>query len=301
MSDKSISELLRAVDPAQGGRDGLDARARQDLGRILRSAPPRNDRRPRLVAALVAGLAALALSLAQPWASPSGPGNPQAGTPPMLQYVVTDKAPAKDQLRAFARRVAALPDEPATGPVLRIKLKAWYLYAGEDQASYLEPQRTTNYVADGRRSWDDSDGESTEVSWQDPLSTDPAVLADQLRRDHENSIGPLLNGIADLHKEAAPGPKVRAALLTVLANRPEIRAEGSVTDRDGRPGVAFSITSAHGGLPNRTTYIFDPVSGVLLDIEQVLTETAGKLNVPIPSVISYEVYESRDYVTEVPR
>jgi hypothetical protein len=96
----------------------------------------------------------------------------------------------------------------------------------------------------------------------------------------------LLNGIADLHREAAPGPNVRAALLTVLASQRGVRAEGSVTDRDGRPGVAFSLTD-DSGLPTRTTYIFDRRTGVLLDTEEMLIETAGKLNVPIPSVISY--------------
>lgn len=192
MSDKSIHELLRTVDPARGLTEGLDPRAERDLGKILRSSPSpsRARRRRRLAAVLVAGAATLAVVLFQPWASPSAPGNPQAGTPPMLQYGVTDKTPA--------------------------------------------------------------------------------------------------------------GPEVRAALLTVLAGQRDIRAEGSVTDRDGRPGVAFSLLD-NSGLPDKTTYIFDRRTGVLLDIETMLTETAGKLNVPIPSVISYEVYESRDYVDEVPR
>jgi hypothetical protein len=33
----------------------------------------------------------------------------------------------------------------------------------------------------------------------------------------------------------------------------------------------------------------------------VLTEEAGKLNVPIPSVISYTLYLSRDYLPALPK
>jgi hypothetical protein len=33
----------------------------------------------------------------------------------------------------------------------------------------------------------------------------------------------------------------------------------------------------------------------------MLTEEAGMMNVPIPSVIEYEVYLSRGYVTEIPK
>ena len=52
----------------------------------------------------------------------------------------------------------------------------------------------------------------------------------------------------------------------------------------------MSLTSAMSGLPTRYVLIFDQVTGQLLDDEEILTRTAGKLNVAIPAVISYTVY-----------
>ena len=42
-----------------------------------------------------------------------------------------------------------------------------------------------------------------------------------------------------------------------------------------------------------------PATGSVLGQEQLLTETAGKMNVPIPSVIEYRCYLSRGYVAEI--
>ncbi|WP_203888102.1 RNA polymerase sigma factor [Planotetraspora kaengkrachanensis] len=75
---------------------------------------------------------------------------------------------------------------------------------------------------------------------------------------------------------------------------PGLRYEGTTTDRAGRTGRAFSLDSDHGGLPNRKTLIVDPADGRIVDEEETLTETAGRLGVPIPSVISYTVYLEAD-------
>lgn len=53
---------------------------------------------------------------------------------------------------------------------------------------------------------------------------------------------------------------------------------------------AFSAESARGGLPTRYTFIVNPSSGMIMGEEEVLTKTAGRLNVPVPSVVGYTVY-----------
>jgi hypothetical protein len=58
----------------------------------------------------------------------------------------------------------------------------------------------------------------------------------------------------------------------------------------GREGVAISTESDLSRLPTEYLLVFDPATGQLLDSEQILNKSAGKLGVPIPSVIAYTVY-----------
>jgi hypothetical protein len=90
-------------------------------------------------------------------------------------------------------------------------------------------------------------------------------------------------------------PAVRAAVLRFVAATPGIRLTGHVTDRAGRPGIAVSLDSDYSGLPTRYTLIFDEHDGRLLGDEEMLTTTAGKLNVPVPSVIGYTTYIDGHY------
>ncbi|MEU7609392.1 hypothetical protein [Micromonospora sp. NPDC049204] len=92
-------------------------------------------------------------------------------------------------------------------------------------------------------------------------------------------------------------PAQRAAVLTLLADLPGITVTGTVTgaDRAGRTGEAFSITTDAHGLPTQYTMIVDPRSGALLGYEEVLTTTAGKLNVTIPAMIAYRSYLTAEY------
>ncbi|MEU4645269.1 hypothetical protein [Micromonospora sp. NPDC023814] len=84
-------------------------------------------------------------------------------------------------------------------------------------------------------------------------------------------------------------------MLRLLADLPGITVTGTVTDRAGRTGEAFSITTNAHGLPAQYTVIVDPRSGALLGYEEVLTTTAGKLNVTIPAVITYRSYLMAEY------
>ena len=96
--------------------------------------------------------------------------------------------------------------------------------------------------------------------------------------------------ISDLHRERVLDGPLRAAVLRVLATVPGMEYHGTVTDRRGRVGAAFSLEHDLGGLPTRTTFVVDEATGQLLATEDVLTTTAGMLQVPIPSVTSYETF-----------
>ena len=65
---------------------------------------------------------------------------------------------------------------------------------------------------------------------------------------------------------------------------------GTTKDRLGRAGWAFAMDHDHGGLPVRTTLIISPQSGRIMAEEEMLTTSAGRLNVAIPAVISYTCF-----------
>lgn len=70
--------------------------------------------------------------------------------------------------------------------------------------------------------------------------------------------------------------------------------EGLTGPSSPRPWAAapcpLLVDSDYTGLPTRYIQIYDPDDGRLFATEDVLTADAGKLNVPIPSVISYETF-----------
>jgi hypothetical protein len=125
------------------------------------------------------------------------------------------------------------------------------------------------------------------------LAQDETGLREQLEAAHPiDRLGTaeLLVALTDLAKEQTPSPATRAALLSLLAEPADVRALGSMTDRDGREGRAFAVDSDMTGLPTRYVIIVDPRTGAVLASEQVLTERPGRLAVEVPAVISYVVF-----------
>lgn len=120
----------------------------------------------------------------------------------------------------------------------------------------------------------------------------PAELAAALAVGHPVAYGTpgLMVGLNDLHGSYRPTPAIREALLRLLADRPDIRSLGTMTDRAGRAGLGFYVDSTHGGLPNRRIMVFAPKTGALMATEEVLTKDPGRLNVAIPAVLSYTLY-----------
>jgi hypothetical protein len=128
------------------------------------------------------------------------------------------------------------------------------------------------------------------LMWQpDSLSDDPATLRGQLalgRTDLRPAV--VLDAVRSLYNEQPIAPAVRAAALCVVADLPELWHD--TDEADDSKGISVGIESDHAGLPTRYVMIFDRVDGQLLSSQQVLTTSAGKLAVPIPSVISHTDY-----------
>ena len=258
-----------------------------------------------------------------PWNDTVPAAGAYAATPPPLTYVpVAGTAP--EVLSEIATRTAALPDDVGAGRYARVETQEWSLFTrvgGDDHTvtSTVMPQRSTTWLAaDGSgRSvvrydqpgipWTTTKRKTFEPGergspWP-TLSADDATTAKRLALGHPASNGPAerLVAIDDLLRDQPMRPAVRAAVLRYLADTPTLELAGTTTDRLGRPGVAFSLDSDHTGLPMRYTMVVDPGTGRVLDSEEMLTTTAGRLNVPIPSVIGYTAYRSSAWTDDLDR
>ena len=227
---------------------------------------------------------------------------------------------APQLLEVIAGRAATAPDDTGAGRYARIQTESWDLFTrvdGEQVTSEVVPQATTTWTAadgSGRtiRShlWPDgeTDTQTTErlagpaLMWPlGSLSSDPLVLAQQLEMAHPVANGPAerLVAVQDLYREQPLTPRVRAAVLRYVAATPGLEVTGMVLDRAGRTGLALHLDNSLGGLPNVETIVIDPADGRVLAAETRLTETAGALDVRVPSVISYESYLEAAYVDDI--
>ncbi len=251
-----------------------------------------------------------------------------AATPdrlPVVASVATAGLPAdgdaESVLNAIAARAAVLPDDTGSGRYARMDSEGWALWTrvdGEQVTSEVVPQRATVWTAaDGsgrlvsRRDGPGRDTDSTDetsaagdrsLMWPlGSLSTDDAELARQLEQSHPVDNGPAerLVAVTDLASEQPLAPQVRAAVLRYLARTPGLTVDGIVTDRAGRRGVAVHVDTTMSGLPERRALIIDPDDGRVLGAETLLTETAGALNVPVPSVIGYTTFRSGRYTDDL--
>jgi hypothetical protein len=327
----SVDALLAAADPAPAERidpTGLDGRARTDLASILATAPsagsePAPARRQRRLLICAGAAVALALVVALVVPSLSGGGSTAyAATPRPLVYVplATGEA-AAPLLSSVAARAATLSERDNGGRFAHVEQRSWDLFTrvdGKRVTSEVVPQRTSQWLADDgsgliRVVADLPGGTHREVRraaggelqhfWPlRSLSSDDRTLAAQLAQGHpvgDNGAAERLVAVQDAYAESPLAPPVRAALLRYVAATPGVVVTGRVTDRAGRDGVAVSLDSDFSGLPTRYTLIIDPDDGRLLGSESMLTERAGKLDVPVPSVIAYTVLLSADFTDAV--
>lgn len=249
-------------------------------------------------------------------------------TPPPLTFTGSDTSQsAHSVLEALAARAEALVTPPSRGRYTYVRTEGWYLFSEGGDArtrSATVPSTTETWQApDGsgrlRRVYGDPSFTSAASarSWRrqgigrpqpvdsrvgpggmpfqwppGTLSADPAVLRTQLAQGHPVAGGAaeVLVAIQDLYRQEPVPPPVQAAVLRILAGLPGLRYDGRTTDRAGRPGVAVSLDSSLGGLPERTIMVLDPATGRLLDAEGVLTRSPGKLDVRVPAVAEYTVF-----------
>jgi hypothetical protein len=287
------------------------------------AAPPVPARRPvaarrpgRLgLAVALATVLVVALSIAVLGRTPGldrPAGGAYAATPAPLQYTPAGEDAAA-ALRRIAARTASLPDTTGDGRYALVETRSWDLFTlvdGDERVtSAVVESRASTWTADDgsgrtarmyqvpgdRPHVDDRTMSAGELSLMWPLRSlpaDDAALARELERGHPVENGPAerLVAIADAYRQMPLPPDVRAAVLRYLATTPGLTLTGRVVDRAGRDGLAVSVDSDYSGLPTRYTLIFDPDDGRLLGSEDMLTTTAGKLGVPVPSVIAYTVF-----------
>lgn len=258
------------------------------------------------------------------------PASVPAATPVLLSFRAGGTTlTAHEVLLKTAASAERQPDKAGAGRYQYVETQGWYLdTAVSDRAarSAVVPAITRQWTAtDGsgristesgkpyfpsarsRRAWQDDGGfdriprasdktfgpGSLHLMWQPgALSGDQAVLRRQLEIGHPAELGPAetLVAVSDLYREQPVIPAVRGAILRIIATLPGLRYDGTTIDRAGRRGIGVSVDSNLSGLPTRYIMIFDPVTGQLLGSEQVLTTTAGKLDVPVPSLIACTVY-----------
>ncbi|MFF0389018.1 CU044_5270 family protein [Kitasatospora sp. NPDC004615] len=306
----SVKALLADSDPA-ADLVGNPARRQRDLEKIVLAdrtdaAVPRPAvpvlRRKRLLVplgALAAGAAAALVFGLLPGGTAS---TAHAVTPPLLSYQApATTTPAPQLLEEIAQRTAAL-SEP-DGPDAVLEWKEWSLFTRIDgnrvSSRVMAEDRKVVIHADGSgtltRAFEGEKGKTEPHErglYPDPVPADPDALRAVLRRSTPAVDDPAgaAEALRGLLRAQALSPGQRAAVLRLIAALPGLRHDGTVVDRAGRLGEAVSAESARSGLPSRYTFIIDPATGRILGDEDMLTESAGALNVPVPSVISYTSY-----------
>ncbi|MEU4161990.1 CU044_5270 family protein [Actinoplanes sp. NPDC026670] len=327
---RDVRRLLGPADPADGRPLTAAPGRRADLDRIL-ATPQLRQARPagRRLVAVAAALVLLVIAGLQ-FAPQPRPAF--AATPPPLQYTAAAGS-AREVLTGIADRAATASDPARSGDYEHLVIRSWSLWTYVDDervTSAIIPSRTESWRGSdnsGRRSTSYEKAQFTslgrEVLWRaqnlfddglDPWSQEyaagqfGAMWADQppigdldrwLHIGHPRENGPFetLVAVTDLARERLLTPATRSGLLRIVAQLPGLTYDGTVTDRAGRAGAAFSITSDRTGLPTRHTLIVDPATGALLGYEQMLPTDTGKLDVRAPAVIGYETYLTADYTT----
>ena len=256
-----------------------------------------------------------------------------AATPRPLTYVrQPGSGSSTEELEQIAARAEHLTGERTTGWE-HLVLSAWYLNTLVRVDAAGQTETTTLVVPNWTETWRGPDGTGTTTSvvrkpdlrteedrrkWEtlhrpgedttartEPVPprtftgrppTDPAAMARYLiqNRPPGNSPGETVDAIRDLVREIVLNPAQRAAVVRVLTTVPGLAYSGTTTDRAGRAGAAFTLRTADNGVRKDTTLILDPATGRLLDAEDLLLDEGG-LNVRVPCVVSYEVFEVAEF------
>ncbi|WP_328812426.1 hypothetical protein [Rhodococcus sp. NBC_00297] len=237
-----------------------------------------------------------------------------AGRVPPLTFVSFDRpVTASDVLGALSGKATTAAPPRGDGPFDYIRLREWGFYTAQTQDGVVFDSGISYST---REDWRAEDGSGLMISSQDgvtdvvdvppqpansgtatpPEGTDVAGVRQSLLERSGNAFttAQWLETYAEAWRGHVLSPAQNAAYLGVLSDRPGIDVIGETTDRAGRRGVAVSTSTPD----RRTVLILDPDTGELLDIERIaLSPAAVEIPVPVPTTISYTVFEDRGRAT----
>lgn len=231
-------------------------------------------------------------------------------TPRPLVYAAAVPPSGSEMLAELADTAARQPAQHPTArtPYAYVMRTSWHLPAHVSRGSPIHPTQTQTWVrADGAgrlisatrsaRGWVIRDTTIPAGPPRPVLSADPAVLERTLDADGSPPAPParVFQAFAELTSAEPVPPSVQAAALRLLALIPGVSNSGTVIDRDGRPGVAVSLSSDYTGALIRYTLIFDPATGRLLEADQTVLGEGDRLPVQEGAVIGYTTFISSGY------
>lgn len=292
-------------------------RRRSSAGSTLRKIDVRS--RTSIIAATLSAMAvvfAVVVSLLQPSASA------QAATPAPLETTAVSES-----VTELAEELSAMRanDEEPTSADNTIRLNEWSLLSsvndkGEIVSSSIEPQwreltldeagNVTRFrlIAGEPFPGQDRDGlpepgTVLEDSFHDANNpfvieegpaqnppTDPAqvgdYLADVIGVEHPTA-GLYFGAIESVLSTRIITARQEAALLSFIAQLPDVQLDGSTTDRLGRPGVVFRATDED---DYDYLLVVSPEAGKFLAFERIYVGTE-RTDITSPSVTSYVAWE----------
>ncbi|MDG9703869.1 CU044_5270 family protein [Streptomyces sp. DH37] len=312
---RDTDRLLRGLDPARNSTPVMtDAEAEALLARITAtprqpsSSRARTRRRPLVWTAAVAVTAMAVVGgiglLDSPVQTPA-----YAATPAPLHLQDPAGTPAAQLLRQLASKA-----EQQTAPAARQDATAHFAYEMWSLFTTIDGKRVTSEVVPQRyETWHRPDGSTRQViTWDGGREADDFPAGEQparppigggaqamkdwvLSQGDGRGAGAFLSRLNERALNTILSPRQQAGALRALATFDGVEYHGTVRDRSGRPGMAFSTDSDFGGLPKKQTVIFAPDTGKLLAYEEMLTKDAGALNVKIPSVTEYVTHLDHGY------
>ncbi|WGD37696.1 sigma factor-like helix-turn-helix DNA-binding protein [Lysinibacter sp. HNR] len=292
------------------------------LSPVLRWARPRF-----IVPVVIVALLAGAVGFFRPWAAPTGSERALA-IPAMLEIENSTTETTESVTRFIAQlEAAALAEEL---PRRSAFFESWYIQLGEQSATNTQgaiiPEETEilwsddlsgTITARAGQAYEPSNSDSlvggTDIPPQGtalrdenyPAGTIPVLFstlppsnADEMRKYLEKNYGitdkndPIdyMNATQALLGEWTLTPREHAAILKLFASFQNFTLVGEVTDRGGREGVAFRLTS-----PNHSRYqrllILGKTSGRIISSETIYIG-GSDIGLPAPSVVNYVLWKS---------